>query len=358
MNCPYRIMFCLALFFAEASYAQLAVTVSPAKIVGQKAVVPLALKNNLAEKVESVRAVAFLIDEQGKMVGQSIKWVIGGTKDRPALEPKQSTTFNFVITSSHPFTSTNLTAKVLVNRVILGGVANSLTLIRTSKYPIPRPRHRRAGRQHHRAVVAAKLLHLRVEFGIIPVGPRHRGTRARSSPGSITVRRTHSRAGALKSLTATRAEGRAGLSIITPGHHTETVAGGNGCESGGVCLCQFKQREAGEQGEVRDDGQFHGARGGTVEAGGRGRWITDHGQLTAGFGQFDHRRLRDAGQFESATAPRAGGGVELVAERRPFRDQRQFVHGDEARAGRAVKFLAGDVEQLGEVDLGGCSPSR
>ena len=33
-------------------------------------------------------------------------------------------------------------------------------------------RHRRSGRQHHRAVVAAELLHLRVEFGIIPVGPR------------------------------------------------------------------------------------------------------------------------------------------------------------------------------------------
>jgi hypothetical protein len=53
------------------------------------------------------------------MVGQSTKWVIGGTKDRPALEPKNETTFNFVITSSQPFTTTNLTANVSFSRVVL-----------------------------------------------------------------------------------------------------------------------------------------------------------------------------------------------------------------------------------------------
>ena len=36
-------------------------------------------------------------------------------------------------------------------------------------------RHRRARRQHGRAVVPAKLRHLRIEFGIIPVRPRHGG---------------------------------------------------------------------------------------------------------------------------------------------------------------------------------------
>jgi hypothetical protein len=55
------------------------------------------------------------------MVGESTKWVIGGTKNRPVLEPKKETTFNFVITSSQPFTSTNLTAKVSFSRVVLEG---------------------------------------------------------------------------------------------------------------------------------------------------------------------------------------------------------------------------------------------
>lgn len=101
--------------------AQLAVTVSPPKVTGQKTVVTLAMKNNLTEKVESARAVIFLLNEQGAMVGQSTKWVIGGIKTRPALEPKQETTFNFVITNPQPLISTNLTAKVSFSRVVLEG---------------------------------------------------------------------------------------------------------------------------------------------------------------------------------------------------------------------------------------------
>jgi len=119
MNYFLRILFCFVLICAITAQAQLAVTVSPPKVVGQKAVVKLAMKNNLASKVESARAVCFLLDDQGKMIGQSTQWVIGGTKDRPALEPKTETTFNFVITNPQLFTTTNLTVKVSFSRVVL-----------------------------------------------------------------------------------------------------------------------------------------------------------------------------------------------------------------------------------------------
>jgi hypothetical protein len=109
------------LLCAASARAQLAVSVSPVKVIGQKAIVPLVMKNNLTDKVESARAVCFLLDDQGKMIGQSTKWVIGGTKNRPALEPKGETTFNFVITNPQPFTTTNLTAKVSFSRVVLDG---------------------------------------------------------------------------------------------------------------------------------------------------------------------------------------------------------------------------------------------
>jgi hypothetical protein len=127
-------LFLVALFWALAAQSQLAITVSSVKILGQKAVVPLALTNNLAEPVESARAICFLLDDQGNMVGQSTKWVIGGTKDRPALQTKSGTTFNFIITSPQPFTTTNLTAKISFNRVVLGGgklanVQQNVTLI-------------------------------------------------------------------------------------------------------------------------------------------------------------------------------------------------------------------------------------
>lgn len=101
--------------------AQLAVTVSPVKVAGQKAIVPLVMKNNFPEKIESARGVVFLMDDQGKMVGQKTGWMIGGTRERPALEAGKEATYNFVITANRPLTTTNLTAKVTINQLILTG---------------------------------------------------------------------------------------------------------------------------------------------------------------------------------------------------------------------------------------------
>jgi hypothetical protein len=95
------------------------VTVTPPKVVGQKAVVQLKMKNGLGEAVKSARAVCFLLDDHGQMVGQSTKWVVG--QNHANLEPKGETTFNFVVTSPQPFTTTNLTAKVSFSRVVLDG---------------------------------------------------------------------------------------------------------------------------------------------------------------------------------------------------------------------------------------------
>jgi hypothetical protein len=109
------------LLCAASASAQLAVTVTPPKVVGQKAVVQLKMKNQLAAKVESARAVCFLLDEQGRMVGQSTKWVIGGSQDKAGLAAAASRTFNFVVSSPQPWTTTNLTAKISFSRVVLSG---------------------------------------------------------------------------------------------------------------------------------------------------------------------------------------------------------------------------------------------
>jgi hypothetical protein len=101
--------------------AQLAVAVSPVKTTGSKAIVPLTMKNGFAEKVESARAVMFLLDKRGKMVGQSTRWVIGAGRDKSPLAPGLTSVFNFVIAADKPFTSTNLTAKVSFSRVVLEG---------------------------------------------------------------------------------------------------------------------------------------------------------------------------------------------------------------------------------------------
>jgi hypothetical protein len=104
-----------------AAHADLIVNVATPKTVGQKAIVKLDLKNTFPEKIESARASVFLLDEKGKMIGQSTKWVIGGTKNQASLAPGATNSFFFVITSEKPFATTNLATKVNFNRVVLEG---------------------------------------------------------------------------------------------------------------------------------------------------------------------------------------------------------------------------------------------
>ena len=119
MKTPLKTFLCLGLFAAVSAPAQLQVTVSSPKVTGQKAVVALALTNGLPEKVESVRAAAFLMDPSGNVVGRGTRWIVGGTEERPGMAPGATNTFLFVITGDQPFATTNLTAQFLVNRVVL-----------------------------------------------------------------------------------------------------------------------------------------------------------------------------------------------------------------------------------------------
>jgi methionine-rich copper-binding protein CopC len=101
----------------SVAHANLLVTVNEPKTTGGKVVIKLEMKNTFKEKIESARAVVFLFDDQGKVVGQMTRWVVGGTKDKPALAPDAKTTFNFVVPTDKPFTKT----KVAFNRIILEG---------------------------------------------------------------------------------------------------------------------------------------------------------------------------------------------------------------------------------------------
>lgn len=107
--------------FSILGHAQLAVTVLPPRITAQKVVVPLAIRNGFSEKVESARAAVFLLDEQGKMVGNASRWVIGGTKTASGLAPGATNAFSFVVRADRPITTTNLTTKVSFSRLVLEG---------------------------------------------------------------------------------------------------------------------------------------------------------------------------------------------------------------------------------------------
>src|SRR5437879_3811835 len=69
------------------SYADLSVNVDHSKSTDTKAIVKLTMKNTYSTTVESARAAVFLMNDEGKVVGQKTEWVIGGSKTRPALAP-------------------------------------------------------------------------------------------------------------------------------------------------------------------------------------------------------------------------------------------------------------------------------
>ncbi len=117
----HAIMLSILAFANTLCRADLIVTPSAPKTTGNKTIVTLGLKNTYAQPIESARATLFLLDEQGKMIGLSTKWVIGGERGATNLAAGATNVFNFVITSADPLTSTNLTAKVSFNRMVLEG---------------------------------------------------------------------------------------------------------------------------------------------------------------------------------------------------------------------------------------------
>jgi len=78
------------------------------------------MKNLFDRKIESARAVVFLLDQDGKMVGQKARWVIGETSTN-GIPAGTTNIFNFVVTSDKPLVVSNLTAKVSFDRLNLEG---------------------------------------------------------------------------------------------------------------------------------------------------------------------------------------------------------------------------------------------
>lgn len=119
-----RVTLWAALFFVGVfgSKAELSVTVSAPRVSGQKVVIPITLKNNFTEAVESARAVVFLMDESGKMLGQGTRWVIGGKAEPTApLIPGATNTFYFVVNSQRALVTTNVLAQVKFSRILIQG---------------------------------------------------------------------------------------------------------------------------------------------------------------------------------------------------------------------------------------------
>jgi hypothetical protein len=109
-----KILF-LYLATAALAHAELSVKVDEPAPAGTHSIVKLTMKNNGTNSVQSARAAVFLMDADGKVVGQKAEWVIGGTKDKPALAADASTVFNLLVPTDKPVKS----SKLIFTRIVL-----------------------------------------------------------------------------------------------------------------------------------------------------------------------------------------------------------------------------------------------
>ena len=125
----------LTLGSACAVAGQFEVGMFPLKIAGQKAIIKLELVNHLAEPVSSAKAACFISDESGQVLARSARWVFGGSTTNTASIPVSGTNiFNFVVNSTKPWTTTNLSAKLVFSRIVLksGALADPLKDLQVS----------------------------------------------------------------------------------------------------------------------------------------------------------------------------------------------------------------------------------
>lgn len=115
------LFYCFFMLLSPSLMAQLVVEVSAPKIAGQKAIIKLTMKNELTNQIESARAAVFLTDDQGAMVGQNSRWIIGGQKNRHPLAPGSTDVFNFVVQANSPLTGTNWGVNLNFTRLAFSG---------------------------------------------------------------------------------------------------------------------------------------------------------------------------------------------------------------------------------------------
>jgi hypothetical protein len=111
--------------------AALVIHVHKAQAYSRTTLIKMDLQNTFTNTIESARAVVFLLDDKGKVVGQQARWILGGTKQQPGLAPDANTKFFFTVPTRKSFTDT----RVIVSRVILEGgkLANPLKDVKIEK---------------------------------------------------------------------------------------------------------------------------------------------------------------------------------------------------------------------------------
>ena len=117
MKHSHTVTILFSLFFLSgAAFANLEVSVASLESASNKTLVKLDTKNTFDQGIKDARAWVFLMDAEGKVVGNQAQWIIGGDSSQKApLEAEDSQTFKVAIST----TSKPTTAKVTFSKIIL-----------------------------------------------------------------------------------------------------------------------------------------------------------------------------------------------------------------------------------------------
>ena len=97
-------------------FANLEVSVASLEGSSNKTLVELDTKNTFDQGIKDARAWVFLMDADGKVVGNQAQWIIGGdSSQKEPLKSEDSQTFKVAITT----TSKPTAAKVTFSKIIL-----------------------------------------------------------------------------------------------------------------------------------------------------------------------------------------------------------------------------------------------
>lgn len=125
-----HIIFYLFLVFAMPLWADFQVAVVATESTPSKSVVKIKARNNFDQNVKAARAWVFLMDDQGKVVGQNAQWIIGGdSSDGPQesegrktgapLEPEKEAEYSIAVNHSSQGANPPTQTKITFSRIIL-----------------------------------------------------------------------------------------------------------------------------------------------------------------------------------------------------------------------------------------------
>ena len=112
-----KILSLVFMFFGVASlHATIDVSVSSIETKGSKSIVRMEASNGYEQGVKDARAWVFLLDAEGKVVGNRAHWIVGGSSEgREPLDSQASDEFLVAVDTKAPPAS----AKVVFSKIIL-----------------------------------------------------------------------------------------------------------------------------------------------------------------------------------------------------------------------------------------------